>query len=325
MIQIIRQPGGAWENIGGTKGRQLWRNQNGRRTLTQYGRQTLANFQDLTIHIPAIERGFPTADHPAPRDREVWYPISENSLPGMIEKLQDEVPLAFVNRLEDLTTLPPAFKNWVLSQMDPDNEGLLDEGSDRYWEPDDTRSWFMSVQHVEVDAAGRAHLRTDLADRPMLGHSLVYWDIPFHWHLSAVASCEKDCVPLSLAQALGLDFQETKKRLCEISDSKEGFLRRDVLSFLEQVSEETGTKIGYKIFQNGEVVAQQYCEKNGPFISFFQKANHLYLYGVRAPVNAFHAKKKNIFIGIRQHLRSLSNVPQELRTKSLDFSGSSNC
>ena len=92
MIQIIRQPGGAWENIGGRKGRQLWKNQNGRRTLTQYGRQTLANFQDLTIHIPAIERGFPTADHPAPRDREVWYPISENSLPGMIEKLQDEVP-----------------------------------------------------------------------------------------------------------------------------------------------------------------------------------------------------------------------------------------
>ena len=102
-------------------------------------------------------------------------------------------------------------------------------------------------------------------------------------------------------------------------------MRRDVLSFLEQVSEETGTKIGYKIFQNGEVVAQQYCEKNGPFISFFQKANHLYLYGVRAPVNAFHAKKKNIFIGIRQHLRSLSNVPQELRTKSLDSTGPSLC
>ena len=155
--------------------------------------------------------------------------------------------------------------------MDPDNEGLLDEGSDRFWESDDTRAWFMSVQHVEVDANGRAQLRTDLADRPMLGHSLVYWDIPFHWHLSAVASCEKDCVPLSLAQALGLDFEETKKRLSEISDSKEGFLRRDVLSFLEQVSEETGTKIGYKIFQNGEVVAQQYCEKNGPFISFFKR------------------------------------------------------
>ena len=86
-----------------------------------------------------------------------------------------------------------------------------------------------------------------------------------------MASCEKDCVPLSLVQALGLDFEETKKRLSEISDSKEGFLRRDVLSFLEQVSEETGTKIGYKIFQNGEVVAQQYCEKNGPFISFFKK------------------------------------------------------
>ena len=125
----------------------------------------------------------------------------------MIEKLQDEVPLAFVNRLEDLTTLPPAFKNWVLSQMDPDNEGLLDEGSDRFWEPDDTRSWFMSVQHVEVDALGRASLRTDL-DRPMLGQALVYWDIPFHWHLSAVASCEKDCVPLSSFRSPGFGFSK---------------------------------------------------------------------------------------------------------------------
>ena len=86
----------------------------------------------------------------------------------------------------------------------------------------------MSVQHVEVDAAGRAQLRTDLADRPMLGHSLVYWDIPFHWHLSAVSSCEKDCVPLSLAQALGLDFQETKERLSESYESKKWFLRKGV-------------------------------------------------------------------------------------------------
>ena len=73
------------------------------------------------------------------------------------------------------------------------------------------------------------------------------------------------------------------------------------LSLLEQLSEETGTKVGYKIFQDGEVVAQQYCEKNGPFISFFQKANHLYLYGVRAPVNAFHAKKRKTVLGVQHH------------------------
>ena len=191
-------------------------------------------------------------------------------MPGMIEKLQELVPLPLINRLEDLTVLPPDFKTWVLSQMDPDNEGLLDEGSDRYWELDNTRAWFLSVQHVEVDALGRASLRTDL-DRPMLGQALVYWDIPFHWHLSAVASCEKDCVPLSLSEALGLDFEKTKERLSEISHSKEGFLRKDVLCFLEELQEETGTKVGYKIFQDGNIVAHEYAEKGGPFISFSKK------------------------------------------------------
>ena len=70
--------------------------------------------------------------------------------------LQETVPLAYINRLEDLTTWPPEFKNWVLSQLDPDGTGILDEGSDRYWEEDDTRQWYMSVQHVEVGRDGRA-------------------------------------------------------------------------------------------------------------------------------------------------------------------------
>ena len=164
MIPIIRHPGGAWErNSDGSRGARLWFNRAGRRTLTAYGAARLANFQDLTIHVPVIERGYATADHPITETRYIWYPVSESSMPGLVAMLQDTVPLAYINRLEDLTTLPPEFKNWILSQLDPDGTGILDEGSDRYWEEDDTRQWYMSVQHVEVGRDGRARLVTDLA------------------------------------------------------------------------------------------------------------------------------------------------------------------
>ncbi len=66
----------------------------------------------------------------------------------------------------------------MLEQLDPEGSGVLDEASDRMWEEDPNRPWYMSVQHVEVGADGRASLRTDLADRPMLATQLLYHDIP---------------------------------------------------------------------------------------------------------------------------------------------------
>ena len=115
MIHVIGKPGGAWErNPDGSRGQQLWRNVRGNRSLTRYGEQVLLDFQDLTIHIPASEGGYDTDDHPATRDRSVWYPVSENSMPGMLAELQQHVPLAYINNLENLTVLPPQFKAWVL-------------------------------------------------------------------------------------------------------------------------------------------------------------------------------------------------------------------
>ena len=202
MIAVLRRPGGGWEE---DTGRRLWYNRGGQRTLTQYGAQCLQNFQGLMVHVPAIESGFPTPDHPTTQTREVFYPVSENSLPGMLAMLQATVPAAYRNRLEDLTVLPPLFRNWVIEQLDPDNTGILDESSDRYWEPDPSRPWYMSVQHVEV-RNGRAQLVTDLADRPMQATQWLYHDIPCLWHLSPVASTAKACVPLSLCEALGTNF-----------------------------------------------------------------------------------------------------------------------
>ena len=58
-VQVLRRPGGAWERLpDGGKGRQLWKNQGGRRTLTPFGRQRLAGWQDLTVHVPVLEYEF---------------------------------------------------------------------------------------------------------------------------------------------------------------------------------------------------------------------------------------------------------------------------
>ena len=102
----------------------------------------------------------------------------------MIAALQDSVPLAYVNRLEDLREFPPAFKTWVLSQLTDDLEEPIDQGSDRAWFFNAARAWFMSVQHVEL-RNGTATLVTDLADRPMNGTTLVFQDIGSHTLLLA--------------------------------------------------------------------------------------------------------------------------------------------
>ena len=117
MISVLRRPGGGWERA---TGHRLWYNRGGQRTLTQYGANRLQNFQDLTVHIPVTESGFPTAAHPATQTRQVWYPVSENSMPGMLAMLQDTVPLAYVNRLEDLPALPPiSAPGWSGNSIQP--------------------------------------------------------------------------------------------------------------------------------------------------------------------------------------------------------------
>ena len=63
----------------------------------------------------------------------------------MMEVLLDTVPLAYADHLENLPTLPPEFKTWVLEQLDPELSGVLDESSDRRWHSDDIRPWYMSV------------------------------------------------------------------------------------------------------------------------------------------------------------------------------------
>ena len=208
-MNIIRRPGGAWEKA---SGRRLWYNRNGNRRLTTYGEQRLINFQDLTTQIPVVESGLPTPEHPITRTRETWYPVSENSMPGLLAELQRTVPPALRDRLEDLTTLPQEFRNWVFMNLDSEGSGILDASSDRMWEEDSSgRPWFMSVQHVEV-RNGQAQLTTDLADRPMLATQLLYHDVPLHWNLSPVALATQDCVPLSLCEALGTNFAQTKRR-----------------------------------------------------------------------------------------------------------------
>jgi len=127
-MNIIRRPGGAWER---STMRRLWYNRNGNRRLTAYGEQHLANFQDLTIQIPVVESGLPTLEHPITKTRETYYPVSENSMPGLLAELQRTAPPALRDRLEDLTTLPQAFRNWVLMNLDPQGSGILDESSDR--------------------------------------------------------------------------------------------------------------------------------------------------------------------------------------------------
>ena len=134
-VQVIRRPGGAWEKLqGGGKGRQLWKNVGGRRILTPFGRERLAGWQDLTVHVPVIEYEFENELRGYnPNGKNVWYPISEQTLPGMVAALEESVPMNMMDRLEDLQTLPPSFKEWVIEQLTGADGRLIDEGSDRAW------------------------------------------------------------------------------------------------------------------------------------------------------------------------------------------------
>ena len=323
---VQRRPGGGWETA---TGRQVWHNRNGRRTLTPYGEVALRDFQDLTIHVPVIESAIPTPGHPPTATRQTWYPISANSLPQMMEVLLDLVPLAYADSLQNLPSLPPEFKTWVLEQLDPELSGVLDESSDRRWHSDDTRPWYMSVQHVEVGADGRARLVTDL-DRPMLATQLLYHDIPCHWLLAPVASTPHDCVPLSLVAALGTELEATKRRLGELAqergtDPAQGYFREVVLQFLEEHAAKSGRDCGWKVLgPNGSVLAERRPERGGPFLMFVQRANHLFLYSMSSALNGVRGvEKKPRFVGLRQHTRPLTDIPQELRTKCLEEPGPS--
>ena len=85
MLQIIRAPSGGWErDAAGNRGRQLWHNVRGRRTLTNYGRNlpALRNWEDVVVHIPVIERqmGPAAADRPFDaRAKNTYYHISEET------------------------------------------------------------------------------------------------------------------------------------------------------------------------------------------------------------------------------------------------------
>ncbi len=78
-VQVIRRPGGAWEKLrDGQKGRQLWKNVAGRRTLTAFGRSRLAGWQDLTVHVPVLEYEFENELRGYNANaKNVFYPVSE--------------------------------------------------------------------------------------------------------------------------------------------------------------------------------------------------------------------------------------------------------
>ena len=223
MIQVIRRPGGGWvRNRDGTQGEKLWHNRRGVRTLTRYGQDNLTDWYDLTIHIPVIEQEMANPHHThnaAPR--ETWYPVSEASLPGLIDQLGGQN-----FDVRNAQTIPQAVKDWILGEngLDPfvnvSAKLVLDEGSDRFWYYDldgirrdeDPRKWRMSVQHVE-----NGRLQTDL-DRPMNGTVFEFDDIPYKWFLDrAHAFEERDCVPLSLAHSLEENFEYVKEHLDRIA------------------------------------------------------------------------------------------------------------
>ena len=320
--QVIRQPGGAWERLAdGKKGRQLWRNQAGRRTLTAFGRTRLAGWQDLTVHVPVFEyeyanelRGY------NPNAKAVWYPISEQTMPGMLAELQESVPMNMMDSLENLESLPNSFKQWVLEQLTGSDGQLIDEGFDRGWWLNPDGQWFMSVQHVEM-RGGRLSLVTDLADRPMRANALLFDCVPFNWHLSKAALAEKDCVPVCLAEALGQTQDFCKKGLMRaaqaLGQEENGFTRAAVFQFLQEESDRTGVQIGWKALENGKVVAHQKADQGAPFVGFSQWAGHMYLYSRDTPAlnSAPQHTSRRVRVGIRQYSRALQGIPQEMRTR----------
>ena len=161
-MNVERRPGGAYEILpGGAYGPLVWHNRGGRRELMAHGRAMLGNFQDILLWVPVFEQQFDTGLRAYdPRPRRTWYPLSADTFEGLLEELQNSVPLAFANRLQDLPALPPAFKDWVLERL-LGEDGLIDESSDRCWTYDDTGTWHLSIQHTEM-RGGRLTLVTDL-------------------------------------------------------------------------------------------------------------------------------------------------------------------
>ena len=151
-MNVERRPGGAYEILpGGARGPLVWRNRGGRRELTAHGRATLGNFQDMLLWVPVFEQQFDTGLRAYdPRPRRTWYPLSPDTFEGLLEELQNSVPLAFANRLQDLPALPPAFKEWVLERLVGEDTLVVDESSDRAWTYDMTGTWHLSIQHTEM-------------------------------------------------------------------------------------------------------------------------------------------------------------------------------
>ena len=84
----------------------------------------------------------------------------------------------------------------------------------------------------------------------MLGTTLIYDDIAYHWHLSPTAYSESDCVALSLAEALEQDVEVTKQRLklaahLRNEDASQGYTRACVKEFLEDHTNRTGEEVGW--------------------------------------------------------------------------------
>ena len=177
------------------------------------------------VHVPVLERQIGPAAGDRPFDaraKNTYYPISEETMPGMLAQLMAGLPAGA--RLTDMVAFPPAFRAWVQIQLTGGIGGEVDRGSDRVWDYDPAGAWHLSVQ--SVDAAGQ--LQTRLPDRPMLGTVLVYDDIQYHWHLSKTAYSESDCVAQSLAEALELEVETCKERLERAADGQDKIGRAHV-------------------------------------------------------------------------------------------------
>ena len=135
MIQVIRRPGGGWErNADGSKGAKLWQTRHGRRVLTRYGQDNLQDWYDLTIHVPCWEQELANPHHAHNAvPRQTWYPVSEQSLPGLARMIANQ---GF--DVQNATLLPVAVKGWILTKLagpttDARGHRVLDVGSDREW------------------------------------------------------------------------------------------------------------------------------------------------------------------------------------------------
>ena len=102
MLQITR-----------ARGRQHWNNRRGRRTLTNDGRNlpALRKWEDVVVHVPVIERQMDPAAANRPYDgraKNTYYPISEETVPGLLAQLTAILPAE--RTLTTMDTLTPPFQ-----------------------------------------------------------------------------------------------------------------------------------------------------------------------------------------------------------------------